>query len=336
MGSNDLYTLFLNKTFSNSTNCTAFLQNGLYLTACQHLGEQISSLLSEEDFVALAVVNALGCAVGFVGNLTVLVILATNSRMQSQTNSFIASLTVADLLVCMVIQTMHTYLYSNKEIAFNDPAMFSFYAFCYFTTNLSSIFSLLAVSADRFICLRRPLRYQSLVTPKRTALCIVLMWSFSLVMATLRVSIPKSVISYMLLVIFVLVTLAMIFTNAYIFTIVQKQRRTIDTRMDSFNSSSDQGNTENNYQRQRKSTITALLFVGTYLLFWLPTLITFLYTVVVRNLAVSKTASYSAERALLILETIQLLNSSVNWLVYWWKSKEFRNSVYRVFHPNTA
>lgn len=95
--------------------------------------------------------------VAFVGNLVVIWIVLVNKRMRSVTNYFLVNLSVADAMVSTLNVTFnYTYM------LYSDWPFGDFYCkFCQFIAVLSisaSVFTLMAISIDRYVAIMSPLR----------------------------------------------------------------------------------------------------------------------------------------------------------------------------------
>uniref|UniRef100_A0A3Q0RSS5 Adenosine receptor A2 n=1 Tax=Amphilophus citrinellus TaxID=61819 RepID=A0A3Q0RSS5_AMPCI len=110
------------------------------------------------------------------GNVLVCWSVCLNSNLQSITNFFVVSLAVADIAVGLLAIPF--------AIAISTGFCANFYG-CLFIAcfvlvlTQSSIFSLLAIAVDRYIAIKNPLRYNSLVTGQRAKGIIALCWVLS-------------------------------------------------------------------------------------------------------------------------------------------------------------
>ncbi|XP_029372026.1 adenosine A2a receptor b isoform X2 [Echeneis naucrates] len=110
------------------------------------------------------------------GNLLVCWAVYLNSNLQSITNFFVVSLAVADIAVGLLAIPF--------AITISTGFCANFYG-CLFIAcfvlvlTQSSIFSLLAIAVDRYIAIKNPLRYNSIVTGLRAKCIIALCWVFS-------------------------------------------------------------------------------------------------------------------------------------------------------------
>ncbi|XP_075710186.1 adenosine receptor A2a [Rhinoderma darwinii] len=126
-------------------------------------------------YIVLEVVIAI---LAILGNVLVCWAVRINSNLQNATNYFVVSLAAADIAVGVLAIPF--------SIAISTGFCATFHA-CLFTAcfvlvlTQSSIFSLLAIAADRYIAIRIPLRYNSLVTSRRANVIIAVCWLLSFV-----------------------------------------------------------------------------------------------------------------------------------------------------------
>ncbi|KAM3940034.1 adenosine receptor A2a [Leptodactylus fuscus] len=126
-------------------------------------------------YIVLEVVIAI---LAILGNVLVCWAVCINSNLQNATNYFVVSLAAADIAVGVLAIPF--------AIAISTGFCATFHA-CLFIAcfvlvlTQSSIFSLLAIAADRYIAIRIPLRYNSLVTSRRANVIIAVCWLLSFV-----------------------------------------------------------------------------------------------------------------------------------------------------------
>lgn len=113
-----------------------------------------------------------------LGNVLVCWAVGLNSNLQTITNFFVVSLAVADIAVGVLAIPF--------AIVISTGFCSNFYG-CLFIAcfvlilTQSSIFSLLAIAIDRYIAIKLPLRYNSLVTGQRARGIIAICWVLSII-----------------------------------------------------------------------------------------------------------------------------------------------------------
>ena len=129
--------------------------------------------------------------------LNVLVILALRnipSLPRKTLKTLLLSMSVSDLGVGLVAQPLNIYLlvsYINSIFSSHGPldhhkAIFNAYRVVANVLTYASFFSIVALSADRFLVIRLQLRYQDAVTHKRAIAGVISFWLLSAVLPLIR------------------------------------------------------------------------------------------------------------------------------------------------------
>ncbi|KAF4109856.1 adenosine A2a receptor a [Onychostoma macrolepis] len=128
--------------------------------------------------VLYMILELLIALLSILGNVLVCWAVGLNSNLQSITNFFVVSLAVADIAVGVLAIPF--------SIVISTGFCANFYG-CLFIAcfvlvlTQSSIFSLLAIAIDRYIAIKIPLRYNSLVTGQRARGIIGICWALSVI-----------------------------------------------------------------------------------------------------------------------------------------------------------
>lgn len=126
-------------------------------------------------YITLEVVIA---CLAVVGNALVCWAVCLNSNLQTVTNLFVVSLAVADIAVGLLAIPFAITISAGFCAHFHACLFFACFVL---VLTQSSIFSLLAIAVDRYIAIKNPLRYSSVVTGQRAKTVVALCWIFSLV-----------------------------------------------------------------------------------------------------------------------------------------------------------
>ncbi|NXY54784.1 AA2BR protein, partial [Callaeas wilsoni] len=110
------------------------------------------------------------------GNVLVCWAVAINSTLKNATNYFLVSLAVADIAVGLLAIPFAITISIGFQVDFHSCLFFACFVL---VLTQSSIFSLLAVAIDRYLAIKIPLRYNSLVTGKRARGLIAVLWLLS-------------------------------------------------------------------------------------------------------------------------------------------------------------
>nr|AIU47917.1 Galanin receptor 2a [Dicentrarchus labrax] len=143
------------------------------------------SSANSSSWKAESVVISLGFSViflvGTVGNSLVLAVLFRNGQMNTKTtNLFILNLGIADLCFIVFCVPFQATIYTLDEWVFG-PVVCKVVHFIIFLTMYASIFTLTAVSLDRYLVICYPLRSREMRTPKNALTSIGLVWALALV-----------------------------------------------------------------------------------------------------------------------------------------------------------
>ncbi|XP_051848045.1 adenosine receptor A2b [Antechinus flavipes] len=107
------------------------------------------------------------------GNVLVCCAVATNSTLKTATNYFLVSLAVADIAVGLLAIPFAITI----SVGFCTDFHSCLFLACFvLVLTQSSIFSMLAVAIDRYLAIKIPLRYKSLVTGTRARGVIAVLW----------------------------------------------------------------------------------------------------------------------------------------------------------------
>ncbi|XP_062298929.1 galanin receptor 2a [Scomber scombrus] len=143
------------------------------------------SSFNSSSWKAESVVISLGFSLifllGTVGNSLVLAVLLRNGQMNTKTtNLFILNLAVADLCFIVFCVPFQATIYTLDEWVFG-PVVCKVVHFVIFLTMYASIFTLAAVSLDRYLAICYPLRSREMRTPKNALTSIGVVWALALV-----------------------------------------------------------------------------------------------------------------------------------------------------------
>ncbi|XP_034436572.1 neuromedin-B receptor [Hippoglossus hippoglossus] len=149
----------------------------------------------DEDTVHFAVrcvmtsVYILIITVGLVGNITLVKIFITNSAMRSVPNIFISSLAAGDLLLLVTCVPVDAFRYLSEEWVFGEAAC-KLIPVIQLTSVGVSVFTLTALSADRYKAIVNPMDIQKSSAVFWTCLKAVSIWLLSVLLA-----VPEAIFS---------------------------------------------------------------------------------------------------------------------------------------------
>ena len=130
--------------------------------------------LSSEASIFLSLWLSISGFAAVTGNIVVLWLFYKNESLRRISNRFLASLSVADLLVGLVIAP--TWIIFIWWFTFHSV----FLEWLWIHTTTATTYNICCISVDRFIAIWFPFRYQEIVTKTRCYTVIILVWLFSL------------------------------------------------------------------------------------------------------------------------------------------------------------
>ena len=214
------YTMLKNCSFVNST---------LTNSTCRVFQEpDVSIWVTIEEAIGIAILSACSAIVGSVGNLLVIVAVATSRYLRTVPDFFIVSLSLADVLVTAIAQPMLIYqtFFYPLEAKTTCNALNVTSSFVAHLALLASVTSMTAVTLDRLVAIRFALRYATWVTARRSTVVIVFTWLVSLAM-TLVYTVPEDVDLMGLWAYVTTNLLATVLIYVYIFSIARGQENKV-------------------------------------------------------------------------------------------------------------
>lgn len=117
------------------------------------------------------------------GNVLVCLAVGTSHRLHRTSSCFVVALAVTDLLLGLLVLPLSATLELRGGRWPLGGTICNIYLSTDVTLATASIFTLLAISVDRYLAISVPLSYTTRLTRARAAAAIVLIWIFSLTVA---------------------------------------------------------------------------------------------------------------------------------------------------------
>ena len=248
-----------------------------------------------------------------VGNALVLIAASKSRRIRSSSMEILSSLAFSDLLVGIIAQPLFLAHQFTKESFLNSLMVLIVYPICGV-----SLWTLTAISVDRFLALHFHMRYATLVNTTRVKISIAFIWLYNFVSSALYYLVP---FIYFFIMTLTTVICILNFFLAYlgIYFIVRHHQLQIHAQQETVESKDVAGNVHGiSMARLKKSAMNTFVFFIFFVICYLPmyALLTF---------AISKRAQWTTEYDFSI--TVVFLNSAINPFLFCWRLQELRRNV---------
>jgi len=271
-----------------------------------------STSLSYHLLVAAAVLEFAACPITIILNALVMVAVKTKRRLQTHPNILLACLALTDLMAGLVAQPLHItktiFLLQDRDFQeFCDLDLAFTVSFAIF--NSASMFHLVIASGERYLAIKHPFTYASVVTKIRVLFSSALAW----IAANLHILIAL----HSMVVIFPLVVTT--FTLIIVFQIlVYKEARRHEKHILSHQVSDE---ARARFLQEKKALkLTTIILVTIFLCFFFPSSFTFVVWYFF-----SKKFSPDAKTLIRHISVVAcLINSALNPVIYTVKKRQFR------------
>ena len=284
--------------------------------------------------VAVTVINLLAVPPTFLLNSMIIVTVATRHQLQSKSNVLVAWLAGADLLNGLVNQGIA--IWAELTRIFSDGP------FCRLekastVATIGSFFlslgNLSLISIDRFISIKHPLRYTTIVTKKRIKSGLCLAWSVGLIVTIHELTmaiIDSGTNNYFLymkvyspiLSILALIAIGVItYTYYYIFSESRRQKKRLLTEQ----------LPEEEAKRLKKENTAAntLTFIlATLVITYIPAIVLVLVIAFSKDILEPHISGVMASWVV----TFRLLGSLCNPIIFFWRVKRLRHAILEILH----
>ncbi|CAH3104299.1 unnamed protein product [Pocillopora meandrina] len=148
------------------------------------LEEDCSGALKNDEIAILSAMNSVLALITVVGNALILAAIYKVQSQRTPSNAFVASMGAADFSVGLLMNPLWV-AKSVLNIWRSDNQLSTAIEVLTMQTIVATTFSLCAVSVDRYIAVTR-MRYIEIMSWKRIRITILLIWTFSMLFACLR------------------------------------------------------------------------------------------------------------------------------------------------------
>ena len=282
--------------------------------------------LSSAASIVLSLWFSLSGLAAVTGNAVVLWLFYKNVSLRTISNRFLASLSVADFLVGLVIDPFWIVIRRliqppNRSILWNVLGLL------WIHTTAATTFNLCCVSVDRFIAIRFPFRYHAIVTKKSCYTAIIVVWLISLGVPFTRMLVDRDNRAELWLSFTLITFLVPLFLVTFCYICIFKVARKQFGRM--------LANCDENIRVRTMQNVKAIKTVsfvlGVYIITWMPSLV--LQSVHSYYMATNHRCKDIKLNVFVWpwVEAIAFTSSAINPVIYYFRNKEFRKAFCRAF-----
>lgn len=295
----------------------AKLHNSSFTTALRVEGLLYSS------YMANIVFNGCLCYSTTVLNIATIYALRKTVLTPKPLRILILNLAVSDLIVGLLGQPLYIAYLAGARFKVPDSTTFIASSLIWNILYLSSFCSILALHVDRFAAIHIPLRYNDLVTCKRTAVVVIAIWLFNILLVSFSVLLTPPRISLIIvdtIILFCLLTSTWSSYKNYL--TIRRHRMDIQAQVQQVA----QNSSVENLARLRKSTHSALWIYLVFCVCYLPNV----FIEIVDAVYGYGSASIVIHTLNIYLVTLMFLNSSLNPVIYCWKMRHIRRTMFGI------
>ncbi len=256
------------------------------------------------------VLNAPLMLISILGNALVLTAIIRTLSIRSTSMIMLCSLAVSDLLVGFLAQPIYIALQLTKD-------RFAYHAWIVIGPSLCgvSLFTITAITVDRFLALRYHMRYATLVTKSRVKYTLVIIWLISFVVSGFDFW-NTHVHSLLVGVVIIICLIICTFSYIRIYLIVRRHQLQIHAQQQAVQSFNVANNL--NMVRLKRSAVNTFVFFIALILCYFP-----LYVL----LTLHGISGSNWQPEWKFASTLVFSNSSINPFLYCWRLRELRTAV---------
>ena len=311
---------------------TYFWTSAVTLHQLNMKGNCSKEYLSSGASIVLSVWFSLSGLAAITGNVVVLWLFYKHKSLRTISNRFLASLSVADVFVGLVIDPVWIVI-----VCWIQPRgqrnLIMLTKMLWIQTTAATTLNSCCVSIDRFIAIRFPFRYQDILTKRRCLAVIILVWFISL-----SLSLPilffqpgkdrKELFVSITCTMFLAPLLVVSFCYIIIFKVARKQFGRILAAKKLPDSSE---NIRARVTQNFKAIKTVGFVLSACIITWMPSVVLLLvdfYYAKEERCRIRKVKSV----VLPWVQAIAFTSSAINPLIYYLRNSDFRRAFRRTFH----
>ena len=275
----------------------------------------LSRLPSQSWNRAIGAVNIMGSFLAVVENSFILFVLCWYKDLHCRGNRFFVSLATADLLVGLTLSPMHVAELLVEDLDQDcvvDETRRTLAAILF----LASSLTIAAISYDRYIQMTTLNNYNIHMTRKKITIMIVLTWTLSIILPIFRIFDKKEYVYKILFIVSMFGTFIIIVICYVLILSTLRQKSSWRERSHELEI------------RQMRTLKTVIIIISCYMLMMFP----LAFAIGALSLPFKKT-----EKGIIynIVLTFNMLNSSVNPVIYYLRNSKLRRSMARLMRLDT-
>ena len=263
--------------------------------------------------IANCILNAPLMLLSIIGNALVLVAILRTPSTRSPSVIFLCNLAVTDFLVGLVVQPT----YIAEQIARTVPTLSEAIGAMGFAMCGVSLWTITAITVDRFLALHYHLQYPKLMTTSRAIYTIVTLWC-NITLFSFSILWSQRIYYFLTAFCITICLLVCLVCFIKIYRIVRRHQLQIHVQQQAVENSID---TNNHHIRQStKSAKNIFIYFLAMILCYSP------FSIVV---IISGFTGVDLKVILTFSFTVVLMNSSINPFLYCWRMTELRTAVFK-------
>ena len=282
---------------------------------------------TRRNLVSLTSISSIAILPTILLNALVIIAVATKRRLRTPSNILLASMAGTDLFTGLIVQPIVVAVYV-KRILSDGPfcILETVHAQLFLASSITSFSHVVLIGIDRFIAVKKPLRYQIIVTRQRVKIAVMLAWAF-----TFCLRIPEVILSAIvsnqklnfynkiMSVVVIIIIMLSIVVIAYMYGYIYSESRRQEKRLKNEQLTQEEAR---KVKKDNKATNTVTIILGVLLLTYLPSII---FT------AVTASSSNTIEPHVIAIvlswtDVFVMLGSLSNPLIYCWRFKKLRHA----------
>ena len=270
-----------------------------------------SCYLPYPSSVAMATINAIFCVLGVIGNSLVLIAVYRTMKLRTLSNFYLVALAVADLLTSAIVQPLLIVLVIQESQGVCIKTLETVFRALKNSSAAISFFILLFITTERLLAVIKPIAYKNFHPKRRFVAFISISVILPLMYTILRLAVSKRATSYLSAAAFLLGYTYIIICYLVILHQLRSQRRKMKTPT----SNNERNDVRSTRHAEKVVTSTMVLIITIYTIMWMPG---FFFRILKPSTNSGEVYSW--------LRTTAISNSALNFIVYAFRMKRFRNA----------